>query len=141
MATQTKFYQFVEDLAHKVHNFSTDQVVVALCNAANPPLVTNSVLADLTEIAAYTGMSTRNVTRTSSTQTTGTYELILQDLTLTQTGSDSLAFQYIVFYNDTPTSPADPLISFVDYGSEIQLLDGEDLLIDMNQINGLFSVV
>ena len=61
MATYNKFQQFVEDLAHKVHNLGSDQLVAFACAAANAPVATNEVLADLTEIS-YTNCSTRNIT-------------------------------------------------------------------------------
>jgi hypothetical protein len=35
-----------------------------------------------------------------------------------------------VLYNDTPTSPADPLIAFWDYGSSVTLASGETLTVD-----------
>jgi hypothetical protein len=56
MATYNKFQQFVEDLAHGVHNLSTNQLELALTNAANAPVATNSVLANLTTIA-YTNLN------------------------------------------------------------------------------------
>lgn len=140
MATDTFnfFDQFVEDVYHGVHNLSSDQVVVALCAAANAPVAGNSVLADLTQVA-YTNLSSRNVTTTSSSQTSGTYTLVLADLTLSASGGAAAPFRYVVFYNDTPTSPADPLIGWVDYGQDITLGDGESLLIDMSAVNGVFQ--
>ena len=129
MATYNKFNQFVEDLAHKVHDLSSDTLTVALCAAANAPVATNSVLADLTEIA-YTNLSSRVITTSTSGQTTGTYDLVLNDLTLTASGGSVAAFRYVVIYNDTPVAPADPLIGWFDYGSDLTLADGESLTID-----------
>ena len=55
MATYTKFHQHVENMAHGVHNFSSDStctITVALCNAANAPSVSaDAVLADIVQIA------------------------------------------------------------------------------------------
>lgn len=139
MATYNKFNQFTQDVAHGVHNLSTNQLVVALTNAANAPVATNTVLANLIQIA-YTNLSTRNITTTSSAQTTGTYKLTLTDLTLTASGGSVAAFRYVVIYNDTPTSPADPLIAWFDYGSEVTLANGETLLIDFSDANGLLQI-
>ena len=139
MATYTKFNQFLEDLAHKVHKLDTDTLTVALCATANAPVAANAVLADLTQIA-YTNLSTRVITTTSSAQTAGQYKLTLTDLVLTASGGPVAAFQYIVIYNDTPTSPADPLIAFYDYGSSLVLADGESLTLDFDGVNGFFTL-
>lgn len=127
MATYTKFNAFVENMAEGVHNLGTNQLVIALTNSA--PVAGNSVLADLTQIS-YTNCSSRNLTTTSSSQTGGTYSLVLADLTLTASGGSVGPLRYVVVYNDTPTSPVDPLIAFYDYGSSITLASGETLLID-----------
>lgn len=129
MATFNKFNQFVEDLAEGVHTCSTDQFTVALCATASAPVATNSVLADLTEIS-YTNLSTRNLTTSSSGQTSGTFTQLFADLVLTASGGAVAAFQYVVIYNNTPTSPADPLVGYYDYGSALTLADGESLTID-----------
>lgn len=137
MATYTKFYAFSENLAEKVHNLGADALTVALCNTA--PVVTNSVLTDLTQIT-YTNCSARVPTISTSAQTTGTYKLVLADLTLTATGGTVGPFRYVVLYNDTPTSPADPLIGFYDYGSSITLNAGETFLIDFDGSNGVLTL-
>lgn len=129
MATFNAFDQFVEDLAHGVHDLETDQLVLAFCAAANAPVAGNSVLADLTQIS-YTNASSRNITTSSSGQTSGTYTLALTDLVLTASGGTVGPFRYVVLYNDTPTSPADPLIGFWDYGSDITLQDTETFTTD-----------
>lgn len=130
MASFQKFDQFVEDLAKGVHNLSTGQLKVALTNTA--PVAGNSVYADLTSPLPTTNLSGGtpfNITTTSCEQTSGTLSLVLVDLTLTATGTTS-NFRYVVLYNDTPTSPADPLIGWYDYGSSIALNSGETFLID-----------
>jgi hypothetical protein len=137
MATYTKFQVFVENVAEKVHNLGSDALTVALTNSA--PVATNTVLTDITQIA-YTNCSARVPTISTSAHTTGTYKLVLADLTLTATGGTVGPFRYVVLYNDTPTSPADPLIGFYDYGSSITLNAGETFLIDFDGSNGVLTL-
>jgi hypothetical protein len=136
MATFNKINAFVENLAEKVHNLGSDQLVVALTNSA--PSAANSVLADITQIT-YTNLSSRNITTSTSAQTSGTYKLVLTDLVLTATGAVG-PFRYVVIYNDTPTSPADPLIGWYDYGSSISLASAETFTIDFDGSNGLLTL-
>ena len=141
MATGTKFQQFIEDLHHGVHDLETDQLMIALCNAANAPSASaHSVLADLTQIA-YTNLlnnpTSRQLTTSTSAQTGGTYVLTLADLTISASGGALPTFRYVVFYNDTPSSPADPLIAFYDHGGDVDLADGESYTVD--QLGNLIS--
>lgn len=141
MATFTKFQAFVEHLAEGVHNLGSDTLTVALCNAANAPSASaDAVLADVTPIA-YTNLSSRVLTQASSSQTSGTYKLVVNDLVLSASGGAVAAFRYVLIYNDTPTSPADPLIGYYDYGSDLTLADGESLTLDFNATNGLLQLV
>jgi hypothetical protein len=137
MATFNKFNSFVEDLAEKVHNLATDQLTIALTATANPPVATNTVVANLTQIA-YTNLSTRNITTASSAQTSGTYKLVLNDLTLTASGGSVAAFQYVVLYNST--AAAGNLIGWYDYGSALTLASGESLLVDFDGTNGVLTL-
>lgn len=127
MATFNKFNAFVENMAEKVHNLGSDTLKVALTNSA--PSSSNSTLSDITEIT-YTYCSSRTITISSSGQISGTYSLVATDLTLTASGGSVGPFRYVVVYNDTPTSPADPLIGYYDYGSSITLANTETFLID-----------
>lgn len=131
MATYNKFNQFVEDVLKGVHNFTSDatcSITVALTAAANAPVATNSVLLDLTEIS-YANLSSRIVTGVTCDQTTGTASLTGTDLVLTASGAVA-TFRYVVLYNDDPTSPADPLICWYDYGSDVTLATSETFTID-----------
>ena len=137
MSAFNKFQSFVEALAEKKHNLGADTITVALTAAANAPVNTNTVLADLTQIS-YTNCSARAITTTSSAQTSGTYKLVLQDLTLTASGGSVGPFRYVVLYNDTATN--DELIGWYDYGSEVTLASGESFLIDFDATNGVLTL-
>lgn len=140
MATYTKFNQFTEDVAEKVHNLGSDQLKVALTNTL--PVNTNTVYANLTAPLATTNLSGAtpfNITTTTSAQTSGTYKLVLTDLVLTATGAVG-PFRYVVVYNDTPTSPADPLIAWFDYGSSISLVSGDTFTIDFDPSAGFLTI-
>ncbi len=134
MATFNKFNAFVEALAEKVHNLGSDQLTVALTNTL--PTASNSVLADITQIS-YTNLSSRNITTTSSSQTSGLYKLILADLTLSATGAVG-PFRYVVIYNSTAASGN--LIAWFDYGSSISLANGDTLTIDFDPSTGILQL-
>jgi hypothetical protein len=123
MATFNKFHSFVEALSEKVHNLGADTLTVALSNSL--PVNTNTVLANITQIA-YTNVSTRVLAGVTSAQTTGTYKLDANDLVLTASGTVP-TFRYVVLYNDTATN--DELIGWYDYGSAVDLLNGETFTI------------
>jgi hypothetical protein len=140
MASFNKFRQFVEDVAEKVHNLGADTLKNLLTNSA--PVNTNAVKADLTEISAGSGYSAGGTAATisSSAQTTGTYKLTLADVVFTASGGTIGAFRYTVLYNDTPTSPADPLIGWWDYTSSITLADGETFTVDYDASAGVLTI-
>ena len=140
MATFNKFNCFVEDLAEGKHNLGSDTLKVMLTNAA--PSASNTVKADLTDIGAGNGYTAGGtaVTVTSSAQSGGTYKLVGNDIVFTAAGGSIGPFRYAVLYNDTPTSPADPLIGFWDYGSNVTLADTESLTVDFNGTDGILQL-
>lgn len=141
MATATKANDWVDYMVEDV-DLASDQLVVALTNtapaseASNPLSDGNGVLANLTEIT-YTNLSTRNITTSTSSQTSGTYKLVVADLTLSATGAVG-PFRYVYVYDDTVVG--DPIAFVYDYGSSISLSSGEDFLIDFSAANGLIQV-
>ena len=134
MATFTKVLSFTEAVAEKVHNLGSDTLTIALTNTT--PTTTWTQLSDLTEVS-YTNLSSRVITTTSSSQTTGTYKLVLADLLLTASGAVG-PFQYIYVYNDDATN--DELIAYFDYGSEVTLADGNTFNCDFSAANGLLTI-
>ena len=144
MATFNKVNDFVVNAVHNM-DLASDQVKVALSNTAlasessNPSTDGNGVLANVTQIT-YTNLSTRDVTTSSSTQSGGTYKLVLADITLTSTGGATGPFRYVYIYDDTVTVPADPLIGYYDYGSSLTLNDGDSLTVDFSAANGVLQI-
>lgn len=131
-----KINTFCLDLGKGVHNFSSDTLKVALTNSA--PVATNTVLSNITEIS-YTNCSSRTITTTSWTQSSGTSKLVLADLLLTASGGSVGPFRYVVLYNDTAAS--DQLIGWYDYGSSITLLDTNTFNIDFDASAGVLTIV
>lgn len=140
MASANKLNAFVENLAEKVHNLGADTLKVLLTNTA--PVAANAVKADLTEISAGNGYTAGGTAPsiTSSAQTGGVYKLVLGDVTFTASGGAIATFRYVVLYNDTPTSPADPLVLWWDYGSAVALADGESFVVDFDATNGVMTI-
>ena len=144
MASFNKVNDFVVNAVHNM-DLESDQIVIALSNTApssetsDPSADGNGVLANVTEIT-YTNLSSRNVTTSSSTQSSGTYKLVLADVTLTASGGSVGPFRYIYIYDDTVTSPADPLIGYYDYGSSVTLNDGDSFTTDFSAANGVLQL-
>lgn len=132
MATFVKFHQFAVDLAAGVHTLTTagSTLKIALTNTA-PVVATDEVLADITQIS-YTNITETmpaDVTNVGAEAPAGTWDVSGTDIVLNATGAVA-TFRYVVLYNDTPTSPADPLIGYWDYGSGVTLANGESFTVD-----------
>jgi hypothetical protein len=144
MATFNKINDFVVNAVHNM-DLESDQIVVALSNTApsaegtDPTTDGNGILGNVTEVS-YTNCSTRNVTTTSSTQASGTYKLVLTDITLTASGGDVGPFRYVYIFNDTVATPADPLIGYYDYGLSLTLNDGDSFTLDFSAADGVIQV-
>lgn len=137
MATLVLFNSFKEAVFEKVHNLGSDTLKVALTNSA--PAAANTVLADITQIANGNGYTTGGsaLTVSSSSQSSGTYKLVVADLTFTASGGTMGTFRYAVYFNDTATNKE--LIGYVDYGSAVSLLDGQQFTLDHDPTNGLLQ--
>lgn len=137
MATFNKFHSFVEALAEKVHNLGSDTLKVMLTNSA--PSASNTVKANITEISAGNGYTAGGsaASITSSAQTSGTYKLVLADVTFTATGTMG-PFRYAVLYNDTASN--DELIGYWDYGSSVTLQNGETFTTDFDATSGVLTI-
>lgn len=131
MTALTKINGFAEHLAEAVHNLGSNQLVIALSNT-DPTTdgvqasTAAAVLATVTQIA-YTNLSSRNLTTSSSAQTSGTYALVLNDLVLSATGTVA-DFRYIYVVDNTATNK--DLIGYYDNVSVVSMTTGETFTID-----------
>lgn len=131
MAAFNKYNQFVEDIGLGVHNLNTDTLKIALTNTA-PNAATHAVLGDITEITPGNGYVAggNQVTANAYSETGGTGSLSGTDVVFTASGGNIAQFRYAVLYNDTPTSPLNPLIGWWDNGSAVDLTDGSSFTVD-----------
>lgn len=142
MATFTFFHSFARDEGNGTIDLDSHTFKAVLTNTAPVP-GTNEVLADITQIANGNGYTTGGVTLTSVTfletgAGTGIWRFTCADFSWTSSGAGMGTFRYVVFYDDTPTSPADPLVGYLDYGSALSIPAGSTFTVDV-QTNGLFE--
>jgi hypothetical protein len=128
MATYNKFDIFVQNLAEKVHNLSSDELDIYLSNAT-PSASADAVKADLAEISTGNGYTGPQDTQNTGAQTGGVYTLTGTKVVITASGAVG-PFQYVVLMNQTAAS--DPLISWWDYGSPLTLASGETFTVKFN---------
>jgi hypothetical protein len=141
MAAFQKFNSFIEDLAEKKHDLGADTLKVMLTNTA--PVATNTIKANLTDITAVGTdypAGGKQATLVTSAQTSGTYKLILNDVTFGPVSASVGPFQYAVLYNDTPTSPADPLIGWWDNAAPVTLTAGQSFVVDFDPSTGAIQL-
>ena len=128
MATYQKFEGFVGYLGLANITLNTDTINGYLTNNT-PSVSADDVIADLAELATGNGYTGPQDSTNTYAEATGTATLVCVDWTVTATGSLG-PFQWVVHYDDTPTSPLDPLMCFHDYGSAVTLASGESFTCD-----------
>ena len=126
VAPYNKFDIFVEDLGKAVHNLISTQDALK-CYASNTaPASTNTVKTDIPEIASQNGYPAGGTDiQNDYSQTGGTATLTGTSFTWTSTGAGFGPLRYIILYNDTQTSPIDPLIAWWDHGSSVSPSGGQ----------------
>lgn len=132
MASYNKFYVFVEHLGKGVHQLqSGGHTLKVYASNTTPNAATHTVKADLAEITAQNGYPAGGSSISNNyTQSGGIGTLTGSDVTWTASGGSFGPLRYVVLYNDTPTSPADPLIGWWDYGSSVTINAGESFTVD-----------
>ena len=132
MATYNKFQDFVEQLGKGTHQLhAAGHTVKAYASNATPSASADAAKADLAEITAENGYpSGGSDAQNDYTETSGTATFTCVDITWTASGGSFGPLRYIPLYNDTPTSPVDPLICWWDYGSAVTPGAGESFTVD-----------
>jgi hypothetical protein len=130
MAAFVKYETFTENLSEKVHDLDLDTIKVLLTNTA-PNVSTHATKADVTEISAGNGYTAGgDDTQNATSRTGGITSITGVDIVFTASGGTIGPFRYAILYNDTPTSPADPLIGYWDYGANVTLQSSETFTVD-----------
>lgn len=137
MPSTTRFRFFTGALAWKIHNLSADSIYLMLTKVE--PVISNTVKANLTEIAAGDGHAANGflLTRISFDDgaSTGIWRLFLQDYTFTPSGAVA-TWQYAALYNFT--APNKELICWADYGVPIALGGSSDpITFQFDLVNGV----
>lgn len=144
MASYVKYESAVEHLANKVIDaFGNQDTWKAVIHTDAPVVATDATLSDLIQIAGNNGYATggENITY-NSTRSGGTITSTAVDVVWTAaTGNlgSSTTGRYLSVYDDTPTSPADPLWASWDYGSTFTVAVGETFTLDFGA--SLFTLV
>lgn len=120
----TFYNDFKEQLGLKIHDLDTDTLKVTLHTGYTPNIDTHQVWADVsaTEYGTASGYTAGGKTLASVTvtQDDANNRMVFDfaDITWTALGALSPATpSHAIFWNDTPTSPADPLIAYMEIGT------------------------
>jgi hypothetical protein len=133
MATYNKFQDFVEQVLTAIHNLTAAGHVFKIFLTNETPLVTDTVKADMVEIAAGNGYTAGGEdTQNTLAEAAGTATVTGTKVVWTASVGSIGPFRYVVMYNDTATAPLDALVTWWDYGSALTLLDGETFTVKFN---------
>jgi hypothetical protein len=120
----TVYNAFKEDLMEKVHDLLNDTIHITLHTSYTPNIDTDQVRADVsaTEYSTASGYTAGGVVLGSKTvtqdDTNNRAAWDAADAAWTSLGPLSPATpSHAIIWNNTPTSPADPLICYIELGT------------------------
>jgi hypothetical protein len=129
-ATYNKFTPAIENLLENI-NSGSDSWVVKLATAVNQTAGT------ITEVANGNGYTTGGnaATTTSSTQTSGTFKLVLASPAVWTATGAGFTFRYAVLVDATTSTN----VGYWDYGSSQTVSAGETVTVTLDATNGVFQ--
>jgi hypothetical protein len=138
MAAYVKYELGIEKML-EAGNMGTDTWSVILSNTA-PNVATNTTAASATELGTaggYTAGGT-TLTITGSAASGGVFKLTANDPPVWTATGPGFTFRYVILYDVTLTQ----CIGYWDYGSAVVMngTNGDTFLVDLDQVNGLFTV-
>ena len=140
--TYVKFLDFVETLGIAGHQLHTNTHRVVLVPAANTPVNTNTILANITQIANGNGYTTDGEdAQNTYAEAAGTATLTATAITWTSSGAGMAAFQHAVYYANQSTVLVNPLICFwTRAAGALTLAVGETFTLKFNSGTGAQTV-
>lgn len=132
MATFNKFQDFTEQLLRGVHQLhAAGHELRVYATNATPDAALDAVKADLAEITAQNGYPAGGSDiQNDMTESGGTATVTAVDVVWTAAAGSFGPLRYVACYNNTPSSPLDPLIGWWDYGSSPTIQAGETFTVD-----------
>jgi len=121
-----------EDIANKVHDFNSDQFRLLLTNTA-PSLTGSFLLSNVSPTQIAGGNGYTQAADGVGMATTMSFTRSGQVTTISHTGAGPAGsvqwvatgaiptFQYAIWWNDTPTTPLNPVIGWINHGSGITM--------------------
>jgi hypothetical protein len=132
MAAFQKFQSFMLEVGKGTHQLHAAGHTLKVFLTNEAPLATDDVKLDMAEISAGNGYTAGGEdVQQDYTESSGTGTCTGVDIIWTASGGSIGPFRYACLYNDTPVSPADPLIGWWDYGEALTLNAGETFTLDV----------
>ena len=130
MASYNKFTPAIENLFENI-NAGSDAWVIKLATAVDQTAGT------ITEVANGNGYTTggNSAATVSSTQTGGTFKLVLSSPTAWTASGAGFTFQYAVLVDSTTGTN----VGYWDYGSSQTVAAGETVSVTLDGTNGVFQ--
>jgi hypothetical protein len=125
MATFTRPDILSENIANKVFDFDTDSFRWALSNTA-PVLGSTFLLSNVTQIASgggYTQVTdgAGGLVPVLSFAPTGQVTTVSGSQVVLTASGPVASFRYLYLIDDTPTSPLNPVVGWIDHGSVVTM--------------------
>lgn len=132
MAAYNKFLPATEPMNEGMNAGADTWKIILSTNLANTD---TTITAEVPNGNGYTtGGNTATVV--SSATTAGVYKLVLNDPAVWTATGAGFTFRYAILYDSTTSTP----VGYWDYGSSQVVAAGETVTVDLDQVNGVYTV-